>query len=201
MSTMRCAAHRCMLRTSDPKVTAVFQKWAEFLPYHAKDYAGLTWQNAADTLVQKKSGMYVLGMFVGQQFPKDQQDDLATWVEEAASGIRVIKALGRREHSAAHHSRLATTVYETQLRKARLRGTFWASLDLVPNVAIAAILLIGENFIQPALIGGAARLPFLLVLIGIFGGMQSFGMVGLFLGPVIMAALLTIWREWIGVGD
>jgi ATP-binding cassette subfamily B protein len=74
---------------------------------------------------------------------QDQQDDLATWVEEAASGIRVIKALGRREHSAAHHSPLATTVYETQLRKARLRGTFWASLDLVPNVAIAAILLIG----------------------------------------------------------
>jgi predicted PurR-regulated permease PerM len=65
----------------------------------------------------------------------------------------------------------------------------------------AAVLLIGENLIQPALIGGAARLPFLLVLIGIFGGMQSFGMVGLFLGPVIMAALLTIWREWIGVGD
>jgi predicted PurR-regulated permease PerM len=65
----------------------------------------------------------------------------------------------------------------------------------------AAMLLIGENFIQPALIGGAARLPFLLVLIGIIGGMQSFGLLGLFLGPVIMAALLTIWREWIGVGD
>ena len=49
---------------TDPKVTAVFQKWAEILPYHAKDYAGLTWQNAADTLVQKKSGMYLLGLFV-----------------------------------------------------------------------------------------------------------------------------------------
>ncbi|HEX7996110.1 MAG TPA: ABC transporter ATP-binding protein, partial [Streptosporangiaceae bacterium] len=74
---------------------------------------------------------------------QDQQDDLATCVEEAAAGIRVIKALGRREHSAAMHSRLATTVYETQLSKAKLRGAFWASLDLVPNVAIAAILLIG----------------------------------------------------------
>ncbi len=74
---------------------------------------------------------------------QDQQDDLATCVEEAAAGIRVIKALGRREHSAAIHARLATTVYETQLRKARLRGAFWASLDLVPNVAIAAILMIG----------------------------------------------------------
>lgn len=64
-----------------------------------------------------------------------------------------------------------------------------------------ATLLIGENVIQPALIGGAARLPFLLVLIGIIGGMQSFGLLGLFLGPVIMAALLTIWREWIGGED
>jgi len=74
---------------------------------------------------------------------QDQQDDLATWVEEAAAGIRVIKALGRRERSATIHSQRATTVYETQLSKARLRGAFWASLDLVPNVAIAAILLIG----------------------------------------------------------
>jgi ATP-binding cassette subfamily B protein len=74
---------------------------------------------------------------------QDQQDDLATCVEEAAAGIRVIKALGRRDHSATTHSRLARAVYETQLSKARLRGAFWASLDLVPNVAIAAILLIG----------------------------------------------------------
>jgi len=74
---------------------------------------------------------------------QDQQDDLATCVEEAAAGIRVIKALGRRDQSAAVHSRLATTVYETQVSKARLRGAFWAGLDLVPNVTIAAILLIG----------------------------------------------------------
>ena len=62
---------------TDPKVTAVFQKWAEFLPYHAKDYAGLTWQNAADTLVQKKSGMYLLGLFVSAQFDAAGADDLA----------------------------------------------------------------------------------------------------------------------------
>jgi len=61
---------------TDPKVTTVFQKWAEILPFHAKDYAGLTWQNAADTLVQKKSGMYLLGLFVSAQFAatKNQAD-------------------------------------------------------------------------------------------------------------------------------
>jgi ATP-binding cassette, subfamily B, bacterial len=83
---------------------------------------------------------------------QDQQDDLATCVEEAAAGIRVIKALGRRDQSAAVHARLATTVYETQVSKARLRGAFWASLDLVPNITIAAILLIG------ALAVGSGRL-------------------------------------------
>src|ERR1700723_146388 len=78
-------------------------------------------------------------------------------------------------------------------------GTWWVGAGLA-GVG-AATLLIGENLIQPSLIGGAARLPFLLVLIGIIGGMQSFGLLGLFLGPVIMAALLTIWREWIGGED
>ena len=61
---------------TDPKVTAVFKKWAEILPFHAKDYAGLTWQDAANTLVQKKSGMYLLGLFVSAQFAatKDPAD-------------------------------------------------------------------------------------------------------------------------------
>ena len=58
-------------------------------------------------------------------------------------------------------------------------------------------MLIGDQFVWPALVGKSARLPFLLALIGILGGLQSFGLVGLFVGPVIMAAVLTIWREWL----
>ena len=61
----------------------------------------------------------------------------------------------------------------------------------------AVVMLAGDHFVWPALVGGAARLPFLLAFVGIFGGLASFGLLGLFLGPVIMAALLTIWREWI----
>jgi predicted PurR-regulated permease PerM len=61
------------------------------------------------------------------------------------------------------------------------------------------VMLLGDNIVQPALIGGAARLPFLLTLFGIIGGLESFGLVGLFIGPVLMAALLTIWREWADV--
>jgi predicted PurR-regulated permease PerM len=39
------------------------------------------------------------------------------------------------------------------------------------------------------------------VLIGIAGGVQTLGIVGLFIGPVLMAALVTLWREWVGPAD
>jgi ATP-binding cassette, subfamily B, bacterial len=74
---------------------------------------------------------------------QDQQGDLATYVEEAATGVRVLKALGRRDQAAEQHGAQAALVQETQVRKARLRGTFWAGLDLLPNAVIGMILLLG----------------------------------------------------------
>src|SRR5215472_8513437 len=74
---------------------------------------------------------------------QDQQGDLATYVEEAAAGIRVLKALGRRHEAASQHSAQAREVYQTQVSKARLRGSFWAFLDLIPNVVIGLLLLFG----------------------------------------------------------
>lgn len=59
-----------------------------------------------------------------------------------------------------------------------------------------AITFIADHFVRPALIGGAVRLPFLWVLLGILGGVESFGLLGLFVGPAVMAALMALWREW-----
>jgi ATP-binding cassette subfamily B protein len=74
---------------------------------------------------------------------QDQQGDLATYVEEAATGIRVLKALGRGGEAAGRHSEQAAEVYRTELGKARLRSTFWAGLDLIPNALIGVLLLLG----------------------------------------------------------
>jgi len=74
---------------------------------------------------------------------QDQQGDLATYVEEAATGIAVLKALGRRAQAQARHGAQASLVYQTQLDKARLRGAFWATLDLIPNAVIGLIVLLG----------------------------------------------------------
>jgi ATP-binding cassette, subfamily B, bacterial len=75
---------------------------------------------------------------------QDQQGDLATYVEEAATGIAVLKALGRRGEAAGQHGAQASEVYTTQVSKARMRGTFWAGLDLIPNVVIGLIVLLGS---------------------------------------------------------
>ncbi|WP_030346914.1 ABC transporter substrate-binding protein [Streptomyces sp. NRRL S-1022] len=62
---------------TDAKVKAVFDHWAELLPYHQDGFMGRTWQDAAQTLVAKKAGMYLLGSFVAQQFTdKADLDDL-----------------------------------------------------------------------------------------------------------------------------
>jgi len=74
---------------------------------------------------------------------QDQTGDLATYVEEAAHGIRVLKSLGRRDEASARHLAEAKLVYRTQIDKARLRGTFWAGLDMAPNAVLGLILLLG----------------------------------------------------------
>jgi len=57
------------------------------------------------------------------------------------------------------------------------------------------VLFAADHFIRPRLIGEATRMPFLLVLFGIFGGVEAFGLVGLFAGPAAMALFITLWRE------
>ena len=54
-----------------------------------------------------------------------------------------------------------------------------------------------DNVIRPLVISGATQIPFLLIMFGVLGGIASFGLVGLFIGPVILAILLAIWREWL----
>lgn len=61
----------------------------------------------------------------------------------------------------------------------------------------AFVMTIGDNVVQPSVIGSAVELPFLMALVGAFGGLAEMGLVGLFVGPVIMAALLLVTREWL----
>ena len=59
----------------------------------------------------------------------------------------------------------------------------------------ALVLFVADHFVRPGMIGNATRLPFLAVLFGILGGVETLGLVGLFIGPVVMVLFVTLWYE------
>ena len=76
-----------------------------------------------------------------------------------------------------------------------LRGSIAAAI--VVTVAGMLVLFIADHFVRPVIIGEGAKLPFLWALLAILGGVESFGLVGIFIGPALMAALLSLWRGWV----
>lgn len=58
-------------------------------------------------------------------------------------------------------------------------------------------LFIVDKTIRPRLVGAPIRLPFLPTFFGLVGGVKTMGIVGIFVGPVLMALLVAVWREWL----
>ncbi|MEE8663307.1 MAG: AI-2E family transporter [Acetobacter sp.] len=58
------------------------------------------------------------------------------------------------------------------------------------------IIFVADHFVRPALIGGSTELPFFWVLLGILGGAETWGLLGLFIGPAAMATAHLLWRNW-----
>ena len=54
-----------------------------------------------------------------------------------------------------------------------------------------------DNLIRPLVISGATKIPFLIILIGVLGGLSAFGFIGVFVGPVVLAVAMAVWREWV----
>jgi predicted PurR-regulated permease PerM len=69
----------------------------------------------------------------------------------------------------------------------------------VAAIAIAVwggiVLFAADHFVRPAMIGNATQLPFVAVLLGILGGVETLGLIGLFVGPVVMTLFVTLWHE------
>lgn len=98
---------------------------------------------------------------------QDQDGDLTTLVEEGATGIRIIKSFGRRKLVRDRYLAGARTLYDSSMEQVRLRARFWALIDMVPNLTLAAILFGGALAVgQGSLtIGGLVAFISLLVLL------------------------------------
>ena len=76
----------------------------------------------------------------------------------------------------------------------------FATGQTVPGIVLIVIgvpTVLADNVLRPILIRRGADLPLLLILIGVIGGLLAFGMIGLFVGPVILAVTHTLLQHWI----
>jgi predicted PurR-regulated permease PerM len=76
-------------------------------------------------------------------------------------------------------------------------STGWATALLVWSVGVGTI----DNVLRPVLIRKGADLPLLLIFAGVIGGLIGFGVVGLFIGPAILAVAYTLTTSWIAELD
>jgi predicted PurR-regulated permease PerM len=69
----------------------------------------------------------------------------------------------------------------------------WATVLLVWTLVVGTL----DNVLRPLLIKRGANLPLLLIFAGVIGGLISFGMIGLFVGPVVLAVTYRLLEAWI----
>src|SRR5690606_13463363 len=74
-------------------------------------------------------------------------------------------------------------------------GSYFAGIALLIWGSVE--LFVVDKTIRPRLVGGPIKLPFLPTFFGLVGGVNTMGFLGLFIGPVLMALIVSIWREWI----
>jgi len=74
--------------------------------------------------------------------------------------------------------------------------TLWGSIMVVWTIFVGTI----DNFIRPMLIKKGADIPLLLIFAGVIGGLFAFGIIGLFIGPVMLAVTYTLLSAWV-TGD
>jgi predicted PurR-regulated permease PerM len=72
----------------------------------------------------------------------------------------------------------------------------WGTFMLIWTIIAGTM----DNFLRPVLIRKGANLPLLLVFAGVVGGLLAFGLIGIFVGPVVLAVADTLLNAWIG-GD
>jgi len=72
----------------------------------------------------------------------------------------------------------------------------WATVLLIWTLPVSAL----DNVVRPFLIRRGVQLPLLLIVAGVVGGLISFGVVGLFVGPVVLAATYTLAKDWVSRG-
>jgi predicted PurR-regulated permease PerM len=131
------------------------------------------------------NGMVILGLF----------DGILTGITYALAGVE------RAEVWGAVTGVLSLIPFLAYAAVAAVVLTLLAKGALMAAVAVAGlgvvVVFAGDKIVRPMLVGGAAKLGFVWSLMGTLGGLELLGLLGLFVGPVVLALGGALWQEWI----
>lgn len=108
---------------------------------------------------------------------QDEQGDLATRAEEGAVGIRVIKSFGRAEHVSGQYERAARQLHATSMDKVRLSARFWTFLEVIPNVAVCVVLLLGAIGVGRGQLTPGELVAFITLMLSLVWPVASLGVI------------------------
>ena len=108
---------------------------------------------------------------------QDEQGDLATLAEEGAVGIRVIKSFGRSRHVSERYDAAARQLYATSMDKVRLSAKFWSFLEVIPNLAVVAVLTIGALGVGRGDLSPGTLVAFILLLLSLVWPVAALGVI------------------------
>jgi len=108
---------------------------------------------------------------------QDQQGDVATSVEEAAVGYRVVKSFGRRRYSQANFHGKTQSLYEDSMEKVRLSARFWTFLEVIPNVSLVIVLLLGALGVGDHRLTLGTLVAFISLMLQLVWPIESLGVI------------------------
>src|SRR6476660_9717462 len=108
---------------------------------------------------------------------QDEQGDLATRAEEGAVGIRVIKSFGRSRHVAEQYDAAARQLHATSMDKVRLSAKFWTFLEVIPNLAVVVVLLLGAIGVGHGRLTPGELVAFITLMLSLVWPVSSLGVI------------------------
>ena len=108
---------------------------------------------------------------------QDQQGDVASQVEEGAVGVRVIRSFGRQRLAYAKFDADAVRLYDSSVAKVRLAARFWSFLEVIPNVALALVLLFGAVAVGEGSLTLGTLVAFITLMLSLVWPVASLGVI------------------------
>ena len=106
---------------------------------------------------------------------QDQAGHVATHVEEAALGLRVVKSFGREDYVYQRFDEQLTDLYDTQVRRVSVSAKFWTLLEVIPNLTLIVVLGFGAYAAGHSYVTMGTLVAFITMMLSLVWPIASLG--------------------------